>query len=44
MMPAQEFARIWESLRRLTPEEAELFESDIRAARVAYAPEADPWG
>ena len=43
LMPARDFARVWESLPHLTPEEAELFEGDIRAARDSYAPEVDPW-
>lgn len=42
-MPAAEFARVWETLPHLTPEEAELFEADIRAARDSYPPEVDPW-
>ena len=43
LMPAREFACIWESLPHLTPEEAGLFEADIRAARDSYPPEVDRW-
>ena len=43
LMPAREFARIWERLPHLTAAEAELFEADIRAARDSYPPEVDPW-
>jgi hypothetical protein len=44
MLPASEFARLWKTLPHLTPEEAELFELDIRAARDSFPPEKDRWG
>lgn len=42
-MAAAEFARVWASLPHLTPEEAESYAADIRAARDSYPPEKDPW-
>ena len=40
---ASEFARLWETAPHLTPEEAELFDADLRAARDSYPPADDPW-
>ena len=35
-MPAAEFSRVWASLPHLPPEEAALYEADIRTARESY--------
>jgi hypothetical protein len=43
MLPAGEFARVWASLPHLTPEEAESYVRDIRAARDSYPRPRERW-
>jgi hypothetical protein len=43
LMPAEEFRKFWARRPRLTPEEAEEFEKDIRSGLEVLLPPDDPW-
>lgn len=42
-MTVEEFIRKWESLPKLTPEEAEAYAQAIEQARAELLPLRDPW-